>query len=213
MARFVNSLEARRRTFPKNHPVNLLCKNIGNNAYGKTLQEATQWRYVMAEKCPKGGVHVNEDSETGEPIRGLWIVPESKDTRRCYERPQIGAFITAFIRCVLYDAIMADPDHFVKADTDSVSFTRPQKLPVSSWQYGKWKVESAGAFHIVIAKKVYWTAKHTVCKGLRTKGMGRRLFERWSLGEIPVQTQIQLVSWKKGVAPSWRVQRRRGTHI
>ena len=118
------------------------------------------------------------------------------------------------MRCVLFDAIMGDVDHFVKADTDGVSFTRPQsRLPIE-WRYGEWKVESDGKQHIVIAKKVYWAEGKIVAKGMRVRKLSKAAFKRWYVGDVPCQDQIQLQSWKKGtLAPAWRVQRRHGTKV
>lgn len=214
MKAFVDRLEDRRRKFPKDHPVNVVCKAIGCNAYGKTLQEPTTMRYVLSRRAPKGGFPVVESNEAGDPVEGFWVVPETRDTRRQYERPQLGAFITAFVRCVLFDAIMQDPDAFVKADTDSVSFTRPQKLTISSWKYGAWKCESAGDFHIVVAKKVYWSSEKTTAKGMRVRDLRRAHMERWYKGDVPLQNQVQLQSWKGGVlAPSYRRRPRHGTAV
>jgi hypothetical protein len=214
MRTFVNGLEARRRRFPSGHPVNTVCKAIGCNAYGKTLQEPVTTRVVLSRKQPKNGFPLCEANEHARPIPGFWIVPETKDGRRCYERPQIGAWITAYVRCVVFDAIMQDPEHFVKADTDSVSFTRPVTLPISPWRYGAWKIESDGDFHIVVAKKVYFSEEKHAAKGMRTKGLTRDDYERWFLGDVPVQDQVQLESWRKGQPePRWRIQRRRGTRV
>jgi hypothetical protein len=213
MRQFVNGLEARRRHFPKDHPVNIICKYIGCNAYGKTLQEPITTRIVLSRVPLQGAFPLCEDDAGGRPIPGFWIVPETKDTRRCFERPQIGAWITAFVRCTVFDAIMQAPDAFVKADTDSVSFSRPIALPISSWRYGEWKIESAGDFHIVVAKKVYWSASKHAAKGLRIRELTREDYERWHLGQVPSQEQIQLVNWKKGPAPKWRSQTRRGTAV
>lgn len=214
MRTFVNRLESRRKAFAKDHPVNVICKAIGCNAYGKTLQEPVAMRIVLARKPPKGAVPMVEADEEGTPIPGFWMVPETRDTRRNYERPQIGAWITAFVRCVVYDTIMRDPDHFIKADTDSVSFTRKQNgIPLSKWRYGAWKCESAGDFHIVIAKKVYYSASKIVAKGMRVKALTKRDFLRWERGIVPVQKQVQLVNFKASLAPAWRVQKRRGTGV
>lgn len=213
MTTFVNSLEARRKAYASGTAMNTIVKNIGNNAYGKTLQESGNERYIVSAKRPRGAFPVFDGS--GEHIDGLWFRTEKRDTRRRYERPQIGAFITAHVRTVLYDAIMGDPDHFVKCDTDSVSFTRPQTLLISPWRYGDWKLVTDGKRDIVIGKKVYWsTGKGATCKGLRVKQLKRRDFERWfAEGTPPNQTQVQLLSWKKSLAPLWRVQERSGTRV
>lgn len=213
MESYVTSLERKRKRFDKTHPVNVLCKGLGNNAYGKTLQEPVTARIVLSKRKPRGGFPMVEADAEGSPIFGFWVVPETKDNRRVYERPQLGAFITAYVRCVLFDAIMGDPSHFVKADTDSVSFTREQALPISSWRYGAWKVESAGDYHIVVAKKVYWSSEKVAAKGMRLRQLSRAAFERWYKGQVPKQTQIQLQSWKKRLAPTWKAQERRGTAV
>lgn len=214
MRSFVNGLEARRKRYDSKHPVNVLCKSVGNNAYGKTLQEAVDTRIVLSNRRPKNGAPLCEASPEAAPIPGFWIVPETKDTRRKFERPQIGAWITAYVRTTIFDAIMLAPDSFVKADTDSVAFTHPVELPISTWRYGAWKIESDGDEHIVVAKKVYWSEKKHAAKGMRIKHLTGPDYERWYLGDVPEQEQVQLMSWRKGVlAPTWRVQKRRGTAV
>lgn len=214
MTRWVNGLEARRAEFPKTHPVNVICKYVGCNAYGKTLQEPTTMRIVLSRKPPKGAWPMVAHDEQGDPIDGLWMVPERRDTRRRYERPQIGAFITAFVRCVVYDAIMADPEHFIKADTDSVSFTRKQpQLPLDKDRYGAWKLEADGEFHIVVAKKVYWSANKKAAKGMNVDKLRKRDFVAWFKGRVPLQHQRQLQSFKKRLAPTWTFRDRHGTGV
>lgn len=213
MKSFVNGLESRRRAYASGTAMNTIVKNIGNNAYGKTLQESDNEKYLVSFLRPRGAFPVFDGS--GEHITGLWFKPQTRDARRRYQRPQIGAFVTAHVRCVIYDAIMQDPDHFVKCDTDSVSFTRAQTFPISPWRYGDFKCENDGRRDIVIGKKVYWSeGKGATCKGLRVKQLTRRDYERWFAdGTPPVQTQVQLLSWKKSLAPLWRVQERSGTKV
>lgn len=222
MTAWVNGLERRRREFDKTHPVNAAVKAIGCNAYGKTLQQSPDVRFVMSDEQPRCGKHLGQvlyDSD-GREIPGFWIVRDDRLKGRCYERPQLGAFITASVRCKVYDAIMGDEEHFVKADTDSVSFTRPQRsLRLSAWEYGLWKLESDGALHIVIGKKVYWSeaaigpgSGKVACKGLRIKQLSRTDFERWyAQHEAPTQQQVQLQTWKRAIAPTYARQQRRGT--
>lgn len=217
MRAWVNGLEDRRKRFAKDHPVNVAVKAIGCNAYGKTMQQAPEWKFVMSLTQPKGGKIVYDgDAE----IPGFWMIPENRLRGRCYERPQIGCFITAHVRCAIYRAAMTDPEHFVKADTDSVAFTRPQpQLPISPFRYGDWKLESDGDEHIVIGKKVYWSiapdgpgSGKIVCKGLRVRELTRKDFERWYADRIaPVQEQVQLQTWKRDLRPSWKRAERRGT--
>jgi hypothetical protein len=215
MTEWVNQLEAARATYEKNDPRNMLLKKVGCNAYGKTLQEPQAWKTVLSRDMPAGAHPCVEPDEWGTPLFGFWIVPEKKDTRRQFMRPQLGAFITAHVRCRIYRAAMRDPDYFVKADTDSVSFAREQSWPdLDPHRYGAWKCEASGDYTIVVAKKVSWSAAKTTAKGMRTKTLTQSDFERWIAGQVPVQEQIQLQSWRKGnLAPTWKPQARSGTAV
>lgn len=212
MRHFVNVLERLRAQHASGTPINLLCKAVGNNAYGKTVEREVRGEYIFAAKPPKNAVAVQRDDLEYES--NIWFRTSNADGRRRYHRPHIGAFITAHVRCQLYDAIMTDPEHFIKADTDSVTFSRANAaLPIHKTTYGKWKLESDGAEHIVIAKKVYWQPDKTVAKGLHTRELSREHYERWFHGDVPSQKQTQLQSWRVALKPTWRVRDRKGTRV
>ena len=218
MTRFVNKLERLRREHPSGTPINAFCKSLGNNAYGKTLEQVPPWSYILTQTPPKGASPADIVlDDNGNAWGGfIWMKHERRDTRRAYHRPQLGAFITASVRVKLYDAIMLAPDAFLKADTDGITFSRPVDLPIHPSTYGLWKVESNGARHIIIGKKTYAVKVGKrfkyVCKGLHTKYLSVRIYRRWlRTGEPPEQEQMQLQSWKKGFRPTYVKRKRKGT--
>jgi hypothetical protein len=216
MTHFVNRLEGLRKKHPAGTPINLFAKNIGNNAYGKSVEVVPNFSYVLSLEQPEGAMPIL--NEAGEADM-LWALPTDGDNRRPYHRPFLGAFITAAVRCKLFAAIMRAPKAFLKADTDSVTFTKPVALPISKWKYGKWKCESAGDRHIILGKKVYariGLEAHFVCKGLHVRRLTVKKFERWlRTGIPPMQEQVQLLSWKagKGLHPIYRQVKRKGTNF
>lgn len=218
MQKFVDRLERLRRKHPAGTPINVMCKALGNNAYGKMNEHVPNTRFIIARNQPENALPYNP----GDPLfKYIWVQHEEGDQGKFYHRPHVAAFITAAVRCKLFDAIMLAPDDFLKADTDSVCFTRPVKLPISEWKYGRWKLESEGERHIIIGKKVYARfdgkerAWKFVCKGLHTKRLTVADFERWfKSGKVPEQQQMQLLSFKSSsLAPSYRPVKRKGTNF
>lgn len=208
---FVDRLERLRTRAEPGTPLHTIAKAIGNNAYGKTVERESAGSYLFTLDPPPNAlpVHVLEDDAADDR---LWFVPDERDSRRWYHRPQIGAVITAHVRVLVYDAIMTDPRAFLKADTDGVTFSRPNHaLAIHPTRYGRWKIESAGERHIIIAKKVYWTQQKTAAKGLHTRDLTEADFRAWLQGKAPVQRQMQLQSWRVTLGPSWRVRVRAGT--
>ncbi len=211
MTRFVNRLEALRRKHSSGTPINLMAKAVGNNAYGKTVEYPPGVEYFVCKEPPVKAEPF-DDWEDGDVL--IWQRPtDVQSSRRSYHRVQIGAFITAAVRCKVFRAAMKAPDAFLFADTDSVAFMRPVRLPISAWYYGRWKRVSSGMRHVVIAKKVYAsTDGKIVSKGLHTSELTYARMVRWyRTGRAPVQRQRQLQSWRKGLKLSWRMIDRSGT--
>lgn len=166
-----------------------MLKAVGNNSYGKTVEELGGYELVMAAERPEGFFNY---MDADEPIQHIWFkfgVPQARE----YHQPQIGAFITAHVRMVVRRAILEAPDAWLYADTDCVMYSRPVTLPIDPKKYGLWKVEAEGDEFIVIAKKVYATADGTdrKAKGMTVKRLTVDDFVKWYDGTAPRERQIQ----------------------
>lgn len=220
MERMIHELEHIRVTDPHgpNGPVGTMSKYLGCNAYGKTTERLSGERIVISDRPPEDGVWFAYRPED-EAFESFWVTVGPVERRR-YHRPHLGATITAYVRMMLFDAIMAAPDAFLKCDTDSVCFDRPvEHLDIHPTRYGAWKCEYAGDRMLVVGKKVYavvdadGTLKHVVCKGLNTKRLTLAQIEAWiHSGKVPKQAQVQTLGWRKGLPTiRYRTVGRRGT--
>jgi len=208
MSRFVTKLENLRRKHRAGTPVNIMVKALGCNAYGKTVERVPKGEFLLSKIAPPQAFPVEDVGPY------VWFKPSKYDSRRAYHRPQLGAFITAAVRMKVFAAANKDPRAFLYADTDSVAFSRPVRLPVSRVEYGKWKRESNGERYIIIGKKVYAriAPRKVICKGLHTRPLSIAVMRRWlRTGVPPVQLQSQLLGWRKSLKPEWRPLRRSGT--
>jgi hypothetical protein len=192
MQEYVDTLEHLRQTAPggTNGAKGLMIKAIGNNSYGKTVEQLDGVEYVLCNECPEGFLPMmTTDPDTEDlPIWSKAGEPSRKD----YHKPQIGAFITAYVRMVVRRAALTNPDAWLYADTDCVIFTEPAQLDIDPSRYGAWKVECEGDEYRIIAKKVYAktdnSEKHA--KGMNVKKLTADDFKNWSEGKPPTQTQI-----------------------
>jgi hypothetical protein len=197
MKTLVDELEFLRFSDPAgpSGPLGTLAKNIGNNAFGKTLEHLDGLEIVLASECPDEFTEYQPDEDE---LRYVFC-KLGEPTHRDYHKPQIGAFITAHVRMVVRRAALLAPDAFLYADTDSVVFSRAVDLPIDARKYGLWKIEEEGALYRLITKKVYsdfaGTVKHA--KGLVVSRLSAEDFKRWYEGEPPEQLQIQRVNWLK----------------
>ena len=195
MTTLVNELEFLRYSDPEGPggPLGTICKNLGNNAFGKTLERLEGVEIVLANECPEAFTEYQPDEDK---LRHVFC-KLGEPTHRDYHKPQIGAFITAYVRMVVRRAALLAPDAFLYADTDCVVFSHPVELPIDPKKYGLWKIEVAGEDYRLITKKVYadfaGTVKHA--KGLVVSKLTAADFEKWYAGEPPRQTQIQRVNW------------------
>lgn len=136
-----------------NGAVGTMMKSIGNNSYGKTVEQLDGVEYILATECPEGFMHfTSPDNEHADlPIWVKKNEPQKKD----YHKPQIGAFITAHVRMVVRRAALTNASGWLYADTDCVVFDSPADLDIHPSIYGKWKQEAAGERYRIITKKVY----------------------------------------------------------
>ena len=192
MTEYVNRLETLRMNAPggpKSAQGEML-KAVGNNSYGKTVEELGGYELVMAATRPEGFFNYNDIDD--ENLQHIWFrfgVPQMRE----YHQPQIGAFITAHVRMVVRRAILKNPEKWLYADTDCVMFSCAVDLPIDPKVYGKWKIEAENEDFLVIAKKVYAMrdGSEMKVKGMNVKRLSMRDFEKWYDGEPPEQTQTQ----------------------
>jgi hypothetical protein len=168
-----------------------MMKAIGNNCYGKTVEELDGLELVMSFTRPDDSFFMYQNAD--DIIKHIWAKLGTPHFRE-YHQPQIGAFITAHVRMLVRRAILEAPDAWLYSDTDCCFFDRPVKsLPIDPKKYGYWKIEVSGAPYRIITKKVYATFDGTEkrAKGLNVKRLSMGDFERWYAGSPPTQTQTQ----------------------
>jgi len=219
MKDYVDSLEQLRSSAPggSSGAVGTMIKQIGNNSYGKTLEQLEPLELVLAPSCPPGFVDYYGDDST-EHIPFVWCRFQETPAK-AYHQPQIGAFITAHVRMVVRRAALIAPDHFLYADTDCVIFSKDvtKKLDINATRYGAFKVEDSGVEYMLIAKKVYasidFKTKHS--KGLNVKNLTFGDFVSWYAGKIPQQNQAQRQNFVKFLrgSPMFVNRTRKGTAI
>lgn len=219
MKEMVDELEKLRLSDPDgpSGPLGTMCKYLGNNAYGKTVERLGGFELVMCSERPDGDGWHYYDAEN--PFMDfVWTRHTDREQMdKDYHKPQLGVFITSYIRMVLRRAALGDHASFLYADTDCVTFSRPvSHLDIHPGHYGKWKLEVAGDRYIIQGKKVYCsvdgTTKHA--KGLHTKKLLVADFEQWHKSP-PKQDQLQRQSFLKvaGGADMFMPMRRTGTNF
>lgn len=197
MRDFVGELETLRMNAPDgpSGAQGTMVKMIGNNSYGKTVEQLDGLELVMALDCPEGFSRYQNEDDSLEFVWYRFGTPQ----RREYHQPQIGAFITAHVRMVVRCAILEAPDAWLYADTDCVAFTQPVQLPIDPKRYGYWKCEEAGTEFWIIEKKVYASKDGRVmhAKGMNVRRLSRDDFAAWHAGAAPVQEQTQRANFVK----------------
>lgn len=170
-------------------PQGELMKAIGNNSYGKTVEQLDGLELVMANEQPHGYAEYYSDDARLSHIWFKFGEPSERD----YHQPQLGSFITAHVRMVVRKAALQNPAAFIYADTDCVVFTEYVPLDCDAKKYGKWKIESEGEEQIYIGKKIYTDLKgeQKHAKGLNRKRLVVDDFLKWFDGIAPMQTQTQ----------------------
>jgi hypothetical protein len=201
MKEYVDGLEQLRASAPggPSGAVGTMIKAIGNNSYGKTLEQLEPLELVLAKEQPPGFVDYHGE-ENPNVIPYVWCRLIDTPTKN-YHQPQIGAFITAHVRMVIRRAALLAPDDFLYADTDCVIYSKDmtKQLDIDSRRYGAFKLEESGSEYLLIAKKVYasvdFKTKHS--KGLRVKELTFDDFVHWYEGTIPAQQQVQRQNFVK----------------
>lgn len=178
-----------------------MVKAIGNNSYGKTVEQLDGVELVASAERPEGFTLYDMETEGANEL--IWF-RFAEPMSRAYHQPQLGAFITAHVRMVVRRAALLNPDTWLYADTDCVMFRSDEtaNLDIDPKRYGAWKIEETGADYILAAKKVYVSAdgKTKHAKGLNVRRLEVGDFENWYNGAPPTQTQIQRQSFVKVLA-------------
>lgn len=192
-------------------PLGTMVKAIGNNAYGKTLELLNNVDLVFSVDAPDG---YDLYDPIDEDMFMIWS-KKREEVPKKYHLPQIGAFITAHVRCKVRNTALIDPDNFLYADTDSVTFSRPVKLDIHPTRYGAWKIEENGTDYIIIGKKVYSGGKYKKAKGLHTSELDYDDYIRWMNGHVPEQKQLQRNNILKFLSGSdmFKSLKRKGTDV
>lgn len=164
-----------------------MMKSIGNNSYGKTVEQLDGLEIVMSKECPQGFSAYQDEMDL---FTHLWFA-FSEPQNKAYHQPHLGAFITAHVRMVLRRAILKNPQAWLYADTDGVMFSVPVSLELSATKYGAWKQESAGEIYRIITKKVYANndASEKHAKGVNINRLTNDDFIEWFNGNPPKQKQ------------------------
>lgn len=216
MSSMVNELEILRGSDPDgpNGPLGTLVKMIGNNAYGKTLEQLEGVEIVMAKDCPEEYMPYDITDTLMDHIFFKMVDQFGK----AYHQPQIGIFITAHVRMLVRDAALQKAEAFLYADTDAVVFSEPvTHLDIDPKRYGAWKQETDGERYIIIGKKIYASLDTNFkrAKGIHIKELSRDDFIAWKNGNIPVQRQLHRQNFLKAMAgkPMFQTMDRHGTDV
>jgi hypothetical protein len=203
MKEYVNKLENLRiggGRDPKDAQGEMM-KYIGNNSYGKTVERLDGLELIMSAEQPDGFSAYPVDDIDDDSLNYVWYKFAAPVLRE-YHQPQLGAFITAYVRMVVRRAALLNPDTWLYADTDCVVFRDPVALTLDPGKYGAWKIEESGTVYTIAAKKVYcsFDGKTKHAKGLNIKYLTTEDFEKWYQGIPPKQTQIQRQNFVKVVS-------------
>lgn len=190
MTEYVNKLESLRVNAPggPNGAQGLMMKAIGNNSYGKTVETLDGMELLLSAEKPDGFSEYQAESDELQHVWFRFCDPLARE----YHQPQIGAFITAYVRMEVRRAALVDPKSWLYADTDCAIFSNPVSLPLDPRAYGKWKQETNGEIYRIIAKKVYADdeANTRHAKGMNVRRLTAQDFRDWYAGRPPQQTQI-----------------------
>lgn len=221
MTEYVNSLEKLRTTCEggPNGPIGTMTKAVGNHSYGKTVEQLEYIEYLISADLPPGYLPYYGDNI--DPLENIYyrFTPQEQIRPKGYHKPQIGAFITAYVRMVVRRAALLAPDNWLYADTDCVIFSCDvtEKMDTDAKRYGAWKIEESGTEYQIIAKKVYRNVEKEKlnAKGLNIKRLKPIDFDKWYAGDAPMQTQVQRNNFMMAMrgAEMYRKQTRSGTRI
>jgi hypothetical protein len=225
MTEYVDKLEVLRANSEggPSGPKGTMVKGVGNHSYGKTVEALEPIDYSIALDCPEGfAPYYGDDSDPVEHVFYRFIDDEDQRPKP-YHQPQIGSFITAYVRMQMRRVILLRPDDWLYGDTDCAVFSSDvtSLLDIDNKRYGAWKIEEAGAEIQIIAKKVYrmvtapGAKKKRSAKGMNVKKLLDEEFDDWYAGKPPEQEQMQRNNFLKVMqgAEMFRGQKRKGTKV
>ena len=205
MDAMVNELEILRHSDKQgpSGPLGTMVKMIGNASYGKTLEQLDGVDLVMAKEQPDGFHSYMPENECNAMIYEKIGEP----LKRAYHQPQIGCFITTYVRLVVREAALKKPGSFLYADTDCVIFDCPADfLDIHPKRYGAWKEERDGKNYLIIAKKVMACFDGDIvekkAKGMMIKELTEHDYNKWDAGIPPKQKQLQRQNFMKFIQGS-----------
>lgn len=180
-----------------------MVKMIGNNSYGKTVEQLDGLELILSAEQPEGfsPYPVDNDDALEPGLEYVWYKIGTPMLRE-YHQPQIGSFITAQVRMVVRRAALLNPDAWLYADTDCVMFKQPATLDIDLKRYGAWKVEAEGERYKIIAKKVYTSddGKTRHAKGMNVRKLTDEDFDKWLSGTAPRQKQMHRQNFVKVIS-------------
>ena len=224
MTDYVNGLEQLRTTCAggPNGPIGTMTKATGNHSFGKTLESLDPIEFVLSQECPPGFMPYYPEGDA-DPMQHVFFrfLEIDEVEKKDYHQPQLGAFITAYVRMVVRRAALLRPGAWLYADTDCAVFSEDvtAELDIDSKRYGAWKIEESGAHYKIIAKKVYaqigGDKPKRSAKGLNVRKLTPQDFDDWFDGTPPVQHQVQRNNFLKVMqgAEMFRAQVRHGTAV
>ena len=227
MKAMVDNLERLRFSDPggPSGALGTMVKQLGNNSYGKLLEQLGGIELVMSKTKPESDdpdrqYNFYMPDEPG--LENIWF-RMGDSFPKPYHQPQIGGIITSHPRLLIRSAALKAPRHFVYADTDALAFSKPVDfLKIDPKRYGDYKLEAEGDEYIFVAKKVYHgensaepdkPIKHA--KGLMVRELTKKEFEHWFEGVPPKQQQTQRQNFVRFMAGQdmFISQDRRGTDV
>lgn len=156
----------------------VICKNMQNHLFGKSIQDQTIRRYVTEVLEGK-----TEIGESFEYVDETYHQIEAKSYTDYYQ-PQVGAHVTSYARITLHKAMMAQIENggiVAYCDTDSIITDKafPDHL-VDSERLGLWKEEKRFSEAIFVLPKLYalQTEEEITRKG---RGYSRETMEKMTM--------------------------------
>lgn len=212
MKPMVDALEQARMTCPggPKGPIGKMIKAVGNNAYGKTVEQHDGIRYVQSATCPGEG-YIREQAEE---LCGanIWLTKEEPKAED-YHRMQLGVFILAYGRVQVMEGAQAGRAFYLYSDTDCNVYAADVsvRLDIDPARYGAWKIEAEAEPYYIVAKKGYWSEAshvdledgrvkpdHISMKGMHQRDLTSEELAAWFHGgDPPKQMQTQRYNFIK----------------
>jgi hypothetical protein len=181
---FIEHLFTLRKSVPKNHPLNQICKIIMNSLYGRMglKQELTEYKFMntfeIEKFSMKDNVRIKDIIEFSEGLKSLVITFKNSDEINLKSSVPIASAITAYARMELNELILDQDLDILYVDTDS--FKCHQKITelerykhLSHDNLGGLKYEETYSESLFLLPKVYGgiinDSEFTKVKGFKDK--------------------------------------------